>query len=403
MDINNKYKGLKLYNLEKEIDDFEEAVKIRRKIIETKLKKNVLKNLPFKTFPYKDIYERCCENVIGYVPIPIGLAGPILINQEEHYLPMATIEGTLVASTSRGCKAISESGGCQSYVIKNNMSRSPVIKCPNIEEAIEIRNYCLNSFNEIKTIFNSTSKYAKLEKIKPKIVGRYIFLRFNSSTGDAMGMNMLGKGTEKSIMMILSRFPNSKLKSLSGNMCVDKKASALNWIEGRGKYVICDAIINSEIVEKILKTSVADLIEINYIKNMIGSSISCTIGGNNAHASNIVSSIFLACGQDIAQNVESSHCITLIELADNQKDLYISVTMPCLEVGTIGGGTHLPAQSSMLDLLGIKGSDPDNVGKNAEKLAQIISAGVLAGELSLLSALSTNELIISHMRLNRKK
>jgi hydroxymethylglutaryl-CoA reductase (NADPH) len=218
-----------------------------------------------------------------------------------------------------------------------------------------------------------------------------------------MGMNMLGKGTEKSIMMILSRFPNSKLKSLSGNMCVDKKASALNWIEGRGKYVICDAIINSEIVEKILKTSVADLIEINYIKNMIGSSISCTIGGNNAHASNIVSSIFLACGQDIAQNVESSHCITLIELADNQKDLYISVTMPCLEVGTIGGGTHLPAQSSMLDLLGIKGSDPDNVGKNAEKLAQIISAGVLAGELSLLSALSTNELIISHMRLNRKK
>ena len=398
----HRYNTLKLYNLEKEIKNYEEAVKIRRKIIESKIKKNVFKNLPFKSFPYEDIYERCCENVIGYVPIPIGLAGPILIDQQEYYLPMATIEGTLVASTTRGCKAVVESGGCQTTIIKNSMTRAPVIKCPNALEAFAIQNYCYSQFEEIQSVFNSTSNYAKLEKIKPKIVGKYIFLRFICKTGDAMGMNMAGKGTEKCVSTIISRFPNSKLKSLSGNLCVDKKASALNWHEGRGKSVICESIIHAEVVEKVLKTSVAKLVEVNYIKNMIGSSVAGTIGGNNAHAANIVSAMFLACGQDIAQNVESSHCITLMEYADNQTDLYISVTMPCLEVGTVGGGTHLPAQSSILDLLGVKGSDPSNVGGNACRLAKIIAAGVLAGELSLLSALSTNELISAHMKLNRK-
>ena len=166
--------------------------------------------------------------------------------------------------------------------------------------------------------------------------------------------------------------------------------------------MICESIIQAEVVEKVLKTTVSKLVEVNYIKNMIGSSVAGTIGGNNAHAANIVSAMFLACGQDIAQNVESSHCITLMEYADNQTDLYISVTMPCLEVGTVGGGTHLPAQSSMLDLLGSKGSDPSNIGENSCRLAKIIAAGVLAGELSLLSALSTNELISAHMKLNRK-
>ena len=396
------YNNIKLYTLEKEIDNLEEAVNIRRKIIELKTEKNILNNLPFKSFPYKDIYERCCENVIGYIQIPVGLAGPILVNKTEYYLPMATTEGTLIASTSRGCKAIIESGGCSSVIIKDSITRAPIIKCSNVIEAIAIKEYCREHFIEIEQTFNSTSKFAKLQKIKTKIVGKYIFLRFECLSGDAMGMNMIGKGTEKSIILILSKFPNSELKSLSGNMCVDKKTSALNWIEGRGKSVICECVINSDVVERVLKTTVDKLIEINYLKNMIGSSIACTIGGNNAHASNIVSAIFLACGQDIAQNVESSNCMTLMELADNKKDLYVSVTMPCLEVGTVGGGTHLPGQSAMLNLLRVNGSDTENIGKNAYQLAYIISAGVLAGELSLLSALSTNVLMSAHMKYNRK-
>jgi hydroxymethylglutaryl-CoA reductase (NADPH) len=399
----NEYNTLKLYNLEKEIHNLEEAVKIRRNIIESKTKKNILKNIPFKNYSYEDIYGRCCENVIGYIPVPIGLAGPILMNNQEYYLPMATTEGTLVASTSRGATAINQSGGCNAIIINDGITRAPVITCQNAQEALTIKEFTIKNFEKLKESFESASQYAKLTNIKSIIVGRHIYLRFKCTSGDAMGMNMIGKCTELSLKIILTAFPNAKLKSLSGNMCVDKKASAINSIEGRGKSVICEAIIKEEIVEKVLKTTPKSLIELNYLKNMVGSSTSITIGGNNAHASNIVTAMFLACGQDVAQNVESSHCTTLMELADNQKDLYISVTMPCLEVGTIGGGTHLPAQSAILDILGVKGSHQIKPGENASQLARIISSGVLAGELSLMSALSNNTLINAHMKLNRKK
>ena len=391
----------KLHKLEEEYSTLEEAVKERRKYIEIATEKKVLCGLPYKNYPYEDVYKRCCENVIGYIQIPVGVAGPILLNNKEYYLPMATTEGTLVASTSRGAKAIRQSGGCYATVIKDSITRAPIIKCPDLIEAVSMKQYCKDSFDDIQTIFNSTSNYAKLQSIKSIIVGKYLYLRFEATTGDAMGMNMIGKGVESSIKHILSNFPNSKLKSISGNVCVDKKASAMNWIEGRGKSVVCECVIKEEIVKKVLKTTPEKLVELNYLKNMVGSSIAGTIGGNNAHASNIVSAMFLACGQDIAQNVESSHCISLMEIAD-ENDLYVSVTMPCLEVGTVGGGTHLPTQSAMLNLLGVKGSHMTDCGKNARKLAKIIASGVLAGELSLMSALSKNEHMIAHMKLNRK-
>jgi hydroxymethylglutaryl-CoA reductase (NADPH) len=400
-----KKSNRKLHTFEEEFSTLEEAVKERRNYLESVTEKKVLSTVPYKDYPYEDVYQRCCENVIGYIPIPIGVAGPILLNNKEYYLPMATTEGALVASTSRGAKAITESGGCYATVIKDSITRAPLIKSPNLREAVSIKKYCETNLWDIQTIFNSTSNYAKLQNIKPIIAGKYLYLRFEATTGDAMGMNMIGKGVETAVMYILSNFPKSKLKSISGNVCVDKKASAMNWIEGRGKSVVCECIIKEEVVKKILKTTPDKLVELNYLKNMVGSSIAGTIGGNNAHASNIVSAMFLACGQDIAQTVESSHCMTLMEIADKkstQKDLYVSVTMPCLEVGTVGGGTHLPPQSAMLDLLGVKGSHKTDYGKNARKLAKIIASGVLAGELSLMSALSKNEHMIAHMKLNRK-
>jgi len=400
-----KKSNRKLHTFEEEFSTLEEAVKERRNYLESVTEKKVLSELPYKDYPYEDVYQRCCENVIGYIPIPVGIAGPILLNNKEYYLPMATTEGALVASTSRGAKAITESGGCYATVIKDSITRAPLIKCPNLREAVSIKKYCETNLHDIQTIFNSTSNYAKLQNIKPIIVGKYLYLRFEATTGDAMGMNMIGKGVETAVMYILSNFPKSKLKSISGNVCVDKKASAMNWIEGRGKSVVCECVIKEDVVKKILKTTPDKLVELNYLKNMVGSSIAGTIGGNNAHASNIVSAMFLACGQDIAQIVESSHCMTLMEIANKkstQKDLYVSVTMPCLEVGTVGGGTHLPPQSAMLDLLGVKGSHKTDYGKHARKLAKIIASGVLAGELSLMSALSKNEHMIAHMKLNRK-
>ena len=397
------YKNGKLsfFNIEKELGDLERGVRIRRMIVEKKMgRSGVLNSLPFQNYDYNKIHGQCCENVIGYVQVPLGVAGPIVVNGKEHYLPMATTEGALVASTSRGAKAIVESGGCVTEICRDGMTRAPVFVCKSAKEAYEIQTFCENKFHEIAAEFNITSNYARLQSIKINIVGKYIFLRFKCTTGDAMGMNMACKGTDKAINFLIKHFP-IRLISLSGNTCTDKKSSAMNWIEGRGKSVVCEAVIKKEVVEKVLKTTVDAMIELNYVKNMIGSSVAGSIGGNNAHASNIVTAMFIACGQDVAQNVESSNCMTIMEKdTHNPDDLYVSVTLPSLEVGTVGGGTNLSSQSSCLKLLGVNGADD---GNNSSNLASIISSGVLAGEISLIAALSSGNLLSSHMKLNRKQ
>nr|GMC98977.1 3-hydroxy-3-methylglutaryl-coenzyme A reductase 1-like [Ipomoea batatas] len=186
-----------------------------------------------------------------------------------------------------------------------------------------------------------------------------------------------------------------------GNYCSDKKPAAVNWIEGRGKSVVCEAIIKEEVVKKVLKTNVASLVELNVLKNLTGSAMAGALGGFNAHASNIVSAVYIATGQDPAQNVESSHCITMMEPVNDGKDLHISVTMPSIEVGTIGGGTQLASQSACLNLLGVKGASRESPGSNARLLATVVAGAVLAGELSLMSAISAGQLVSSHMKYNR--
>lgn len=220
-----------------------------------------------------------------------------------------------------------------------------------------------------------------------------------------MGMNMVSKGCLKAIEVLENEFPDLVLVAISGNMCTDKKPSAINWILGRGKSIVVEAVIPESIVKSVLKSSVADMIETNRQKNHIGSAMAGSIGGFNAHAANVVTAVFLATGQDPAQNVESSNCLTIMEYAVDGKSLHVSVTMPSMEVGTVGGGTHLPAQSGCLDICGVRGASKGpgaQPGDNARKLAQIVGAAVLAGELSLLAALAANHLVKSHMQHNRK-
>nr|GLL38584.1 3-hydroxy-3-methylglutaryl-coenzyme A reductase 1-like [Ipomoea trifida] len=185
------------------------------------------------------------------------------------------------------------------------------------------------------------------------------------------------------------------------NFCSDKKPAAVNWIEGRGKSVVCEATIKEDVVKKILKTNVASLVELNMLKNLTGSAMAGALGGFNAHASNIVSAVYLATGQDPAQNVESSHCITMMEAVNDGKDLHVSVTMPSIEVGTVGGGTQLASQAACLNLLGVKGANRDAPGSNARLLATVVAGAVLAGELSLMSAIAAGQLVNSHMKYNR--
>lgn len=198
-------------------------------------------------------------------------------------------------------------------------------------------------------------------------------------------------------------FPDSEALGLSGNLCCDKKPAAINWIQGRGCSVVVEATISGAIVSKVLKTTVAAVCELNLAKNLVGSAMAgMSAGGFNAHAANLVTAVFLACGQDPAQNVESSNCITQLTPVNGGADLHISCTMPSIEVGTVGGGTHLAAQKACLNLLGVAGSADASPGAHARQLAMVVAATVMAGELSLLSALSAGHLVKAHMALNRK-
>jgi hydroxymethylglutaryl-CoA reductase (NADPH) len=315
---------------------------------------------------------------------------------------MATTEGCLVASAARGCKAINAGGGCNTIVTADGMTRGPCVEFPNILRAAACKRWIEEEGEEVViSAFNSTSRFARVRKLKVALAGRLMYIRFSTTTGDAMGMNMISKGCEKSMSVIAEYYPDMQIISLSGNYCTDKKPAAINWIEGRGKSVVSEAVIPGPVVEKVLKTTVAALVELNISKNLVGSAMAGSVGGFNAHAANILTAVYLATGQDPAQNVESSNCITLMKAVNQGNDLHISCTMPCIEVGTIGGGTILPPQQAMLDFLGVRGPHPTEPGANSRRLARIICAAVMAGELSLCAALAAGHLVQAHMAHNR--
>ncbi|KAL3918891.1 MAG: hypothetical protein SGPRY_005834 [Prymnesium sp.] len=297
---------------------------------------------------YGSVVGRNCENVVGFIPLPLGVVGPLSLDGEEYLIPLATTEGALIASTNRGARAISMAGGAISVLLADGMTRAPLVSCVDLAQAAALKAYCEGEEGEAanKQVFSQTTRYGSLQGVKVALAGRHAYLRFRCSTGDAMGMNMVGKGVNQVVSELLSRFPGCELMALSGNFCTDKKPSAVNWIEGRGKSVAAEAILPGRLVRSVLKADVERLVEVNTNKNLVGSAMAGSLGGFNAHASNIVTALFLACGQDPAQNVESSNCITLMETVPNGEDfdLRVSCTMPSIECGTVGGGTALAAQ-----------------------------------------------------------
>lgn len=323
------------YALEKKLLDLERAVRIRRALIcKTFLfilcmdnvltlraaRASITKTLehsliPMSNYDYSRVMGACCENVVGYIPLPLGIAGPLKVDGTLFPIPMATAEGTLVASASRGCKALNAGGGVTTVLLADGMTRGPAIDFPSISAAAEAKLWISDpdGYRTLKTAFESTSRFAKLQSIKTAMAGRTLFVRFATATGDAMGMNMISKGTEKALEALEQRFPEMVTLALSGNYCTDKKPAAINWIEGRGKSVVAEAVIPGKVVKTVLKTTVDALCNLNTKKNLIGSAMAGSIGGFNAHAANILTAIFLAAGQDPAQNVESSMCMTLME------------------------------------------------------------------------------------------
>ncbi|KAJ7138499.1 hydroxymethylglutaryl-coenzyme A reductase-domain-containing protein [Mycena crocata] len=385
----------------------ERAVRIRRALVSRSSLTRTLEGsaVPFERYDYAKVLGACCENVVGYVPIPLGIAGPLTIDGVPFHIPMATAEGTLVASTSRGCKALNAGGGVTTVLTQDAMTRGPAIDFPSIVEAARAKAWIASPAGHaaLKSAFESTSRFARLTSLKTAMAGRTLFVRFATATGDAMGMNMISKGTEKALEAMQEVFPEMVVLALSGNYCTDKKAAAVNWIEGRGKSVVAEAVVPGGVVRSVLKTTVEALCNLNTKKNLVGSAMAGSIGGFNAHASNICKSDrdFLATGQDPAQNVVSSNCMTLMEPTNDGQDLLITVSMPSIEVGTVGGGTVLGPQGAVLEMLGLRGAHPTKPGQNAQGLARVIAASVMAGELSLMSALAAGHLIRAHMVHNR--
>ncbi len=390
---------VKLHEFEKVYGDANKAAEARRQYLE-KVTGVKLENIGRTIIDLNTVVGRNIENVIGAVQIPVGVAGPLLVRGDYangyFYVPLATTEGALVASVNRGAKFVTESGGARVKVLKDGMARAPLFRVPSLIDAVELVEWVTGHFEELKKVAESTTRFGKLKDIQHFIVGNYVWLRLVFSTGDAMGMNMVTIASEAVAKFIQENFPKAKLIALSGNMCVDKKANAVNFILGRGKTVVAEAVIKKEILER-LGITPEDVHNVNVRKNLIGSALAHSYGFN-AHFANIIAAIFIATGQDVAQVVESSMGITSTEARED--GLYISVFLPSLEVGTVGGGTGLPTQREALELLGVAGSG-NPPGVNALKFAEIIAAAVLAGELNLLIALARNELASAHKKLGR--
>lgn len=390
--------SLKLYALEKELSP-NDAVSVRRSFIEEQTGVT-LDRIGDCSISLDAVVKKNCENMIGTIQVPLGVAGPVPIKGEyakgSFYLPLATTEGALIASVNRGCSLISANGGADVRVMKDGMTRAPVFAAKSIVHAKDITDWIHTHEDRIRTEAEATTRFGKLTHIEVTTAGTSVFVRLTFSTGDAMGMNMVTIASEKVAKLICDE-TGARIIALSGNWCTDKKPAAINMVLGRGKTVMAGVYLSNDNIGKVLKTTASALLEVNMRKNLVGSARAGSLGFN-AHAANIIAAMFIACGQDPAHVVEGSLCITTVDPADD--GVYVSVTLPALPVGTVGGGTGVETQAECLRMLGVSGSGVPP-GSNAKKLAEIVGAGVLAGELSLLGALAAQHLARAHSTLGR--
>ena len=338
------------------------------------------------------------ENFMGVAQVPIGLAGPVLINGEHakgvFYIPMATSEGTLVASYNRGMRLLSESGGVKTTVVEQFMQRSPVFILDDALKAREFGKWVGEQFEAIKGVAETTTRSGKLINIGQYSIGPLRNLRFNYTTGDAAGQNMTGKATFAACEWIKKNYPGGANYILSGNMDTDKKHSRANMLLTRGKRVVAECNIRGDLLKSLMGISAKDLFWSRQVSN--AGAFLAGSANNGAHAANGLTAMFIATGQDVA-NVSESHAgVTYAQLLDNG-DYYWSITLTSLIVATYGGGTGLPTQRECLEMMDCYGK-----GK-ADKFAEICAAVVLAGDTSLSSAILAGDWVSSHDELGRNR
>jgi len=388
---------LRLYELEDHADAGTAAA-ARRHLLETETDAD-LDAVGSYAFDAADA-EPNIENMLGAAQVPMGVAGPVPVDggaaEGAYYLPLATTEGALVASVNRGMSAIRAAGGASARVTDSGMTRAPVFRVAGVAEAEQVLEWVADNREAIREAAESTTSHGELLEADPYVVGDNVFLRFVYDTKDAMGMNMATIATREAADRIEAATP-AELVALSGNLCSDKKPAAINAVEGRGRTVTADVVLDRALVEERLDTTPEAMAEGNTRKNLVGSAKAGSLGFN-AHAANTVAAAFLATGQDEAQVVEGANAITTMDV--REEGLYASLSLASLEVGTVGGGTGLPTQREALAVLGIGGGG-DPPGANADALAEVVATGALAGELSLVAAFCARHLSRAHEELGR--
>lgn len=338
------------------------------------------------------------ENFSGVAQIPLGFAGPLMINGEhaqgEFVIPMATTEGTLIASYSRGMKVLNLCGGVKVSVVADMMQRAPVFVFSDARQARDFVQWVQENIDKIREEAETTSTVAKLIYIDPYLSNKFAYLRFNFTTGDAAGQNMVGRATFAACSWMIDNYAGIEHFYLESNFATDKKASQINIMRTRGKRVTAEAVIKRDVLIQHMRVEPENLAYHGGVAN-IGAILS---GANNngAHSANAITAIFIATGQDVANVAESSAGIIYGELTP-EKDLYLSITIPSLIVATYGGGTALATQRECLEILGCVGKGKVN------KLAEIVAGTVLAGEISLAAAISSSDWVSSHEKYGRNR
>jgi hydroxymethylglutaryl-CoA reductase (NADPH) len=332
------------------------------------------------------------EHFVGVAQVPIGLAGPLLVNGEhaqgEFYVPLATAEGTLVASYNRGMRLLYEAGGVTTTILDDRMQRAPSFLFASARGAREFGTWLTENFDAIREAAEATTRSGKLQDIEQYSASRILYTRFNYTTGDAAGQNLTGKATQAACRWIVEHYPGEiEQFFLESNFATDKKSSQVNMLRTRGKRVVAEATIPNELLRSVMRSDSALLYRARQVSTLGG--FMSGVNNNGSHSANGITAMFIATGQDAANVAESSAAFVYAELRPNG-DYYYSVTIPSLIVASYGGGTGLATQRECLELLGCYGD-----GK-VRKLTEIVAATVLCGELSLGSAIVAEEWVDAH-------
>lgn len=337
------------------------------------------------------------ENYVGTVSLPVGIAGPLGVlgeaGRRDYLVPLATSEAALVASYNRGARLLTAAGGCDARVVAEGVSRTPVFVFGGLAEAVTFADFIAAGIDRWQAAVRAVTAHGRLESLRPCIEGNKVYVDLRYTTGDAAGQNMVTFASEAVCRRALDESPVVPRQwFLEANFSGDKKATAKSLGDVRGRRVVAEAILPAALVEQALHTTTRAMVDYWYA-GAIGGVMSGTTG-IQGHFANGLAALYLACGQDVACVAESAVGVTRLETTD-EGDLYASVTLPNVIVGTVGGGTALPSARACLDILGLNGSG------NSRALAEVCAALVLGGELSIIGAFCSGDFAAAHRCLSR--